>query len=89
MTVERMAEGEYSIHSVEVAQAIGGVGTITVITEVLELTKNSAWVRKRVIEEFDGIIITDFVIEALVPPFNGQEIRWGGRIHEQTHQVDP
>jgi hypothetical protein len=87
MTVERMTENEYNIHSVEVAEAIGGIGTITVLTEILELTLNGAHVRKRVIEEFDGIIIADFVLEAIVPPFNMQDIRWGALIHEQVHEL--
>jgi hypothetical protein len=87
MTIERMTENEYSIHSVEIDQAIGGIGTITVITEILELTLNGAHVRKRVIEEFDGIIIADFTLEAIVPPFNGLNIRWGALIHEQVHEL--
>jgi hypothetical protein len=87
MTVERMTESEYNIHSVEVAQAVGGVGAITVITEILELTLEGAHIKKRVIEEFDGIVISDFILEAVVPPFNGLDIRWGALLHEQVHEL--
>jgi len=87
MTIERMTESEYSIHSVEVAQAVGGIGMITVITEILELTLNGAHVKKRVVEEFDGIIIADFALEAIVPEFNMQDIKWGSLIHEQVHEI--
>jgi hypothetical protein len=38
-------------------------------------------------KKFDGIIIADFVLEATVPPFNEQDIRWGARIHEQVHEL--
>jgi hypothetical protein len=87
MTIERMTENEYSVHSVEIDQAVGGVGIITVITEILELTLEGAHVRKRVIEEFDGIIISDFVLEATVPPFIDRGTRWGALVHEQVHEL--
>lgn len=87
MTIERMTENTYDIHSVEVAEAVGGVGLIYVIVDRLELGKDYCSVRKRLVEEFDGIILTEIIFDVVVPPFNGLDIRWGARFDEQTHQV--
>ena len=87
MVVERMGENIYDVHSAEIDMAVGGVGTIRVITEILELGLQSAHIRKRVLEEFDGIIITEFVFDVVVPPYNQLLIRWGAMIHEQEHTV--